>query len=254
MLNKILLLSCFAVIFLASCQKENTWQKAGLNNRNTNNDQSISTNALTGTVDKTNSWYGDYEGLFNDYPDVMDDYLIKNGVAQLPYLDRQFYFSKIIYDIPSNYNISGDSISFEARVKNTKASGFSDYDVILQVNGEQHRAAVHFVADKAYTAYTNYAVGDAQYSGLTELVHYFGSFQDVKLVQKNFTTAVYINNNLVYKFKYGAKNSIGKLTSINIAFKGYGSCTKTGIKNSYTKAPILSEDFNIDGESNVVYY
>ncbi|TKK67506.1 hypothetical protein FC093_14555 [Ilyomonas limi] len=253
MLNKLLLPSCWIIILFTSCQKDLSTKQTVANNMLAAADiQPL--NALTGIIDTTNKWYGTYSGLFEEYPVIPDAYLIQNGVAQLPYLDRQFSYSYIYYDIPAQYNISGDSIALEAEVKNPRASSFSDYDVILQLIGEQHTAEVHFVADTEYASYTSYTIGDAQLTGLTELVHYFGTFRKLKLAQKKYYTAVYINNTEVYRFKYGKRNSIGRLKTIGIVFKGYGSCTGVGVRNSSNHNPILSDKFNTDGQSKVTYY
>jgi len=221
---------------------------------NSTNAQTATATALTGVLDTSSKWYGTYSGYLKPYPVLPDSLIISNGVAQLPYLDRQFSYSYIYYNIPDQHVINGDSVTLEAKVQNPKATSFSDYDVILQLVGDQHTAEVHFVADAAYAQYTDYYVGDARYDGLSQLVYYFGAFRTVKLAQKKYYTAVYINDTEVYKFKYGAINSIGRLKKIAMGFKGYGSCTQVGLKNSFSRQLIMSEDFNTTGQSHVLYY
>lgn len=254
MLKRILIFSCVAVTFLAACQKDLKTETTAINNREIADDDFAFSGAATGVADSTSEWLGTYSGYFKPYPIVPDDDLIYNGVAQLPYLDRQFSFSDISYIIPEKYPIYGDSISFEAKLKNPKSSGFGDYDVVVRLIGDEHSVEVHFVADDDYVQYTEYTVGNRSNTKLAELVHLFGTFQTMKLAQKNYYSAVYINNNLVYKFKYGSKNAIGRLKSISIAFKGYGSCTKVGLKNSHTSSPLMLEEFNVQGKSNTLFY
>jgi len=252
--NRLLLLAGLATIVFASCQKEVTPKPAIANSTTTSENNNDATEAISSTLDTTNKWYGTYQGFFKTYPVIQDDALIANGVAQLPYLDRQFSYSYIYYDIPAKYNISGDSIALEARLKNPITSGFSDYDVILQIIGAQHTAEVHFVAEPAFSQYASYSVGNVSHTGINELIYYFGGFRTIKLAQKKYYTAVYINDVEVYKFRYGAQNSIGRVKTIGIGFKGYGICTSAGVKSSYSYQPIFSDNFNTDGQSNILYY
>ena len=254
MLKQLLTPPLLVIALFTSCKKDIRNQSSVLNNTNIDAEEISALGSSTGIIDTSSSWYGTYTGYNTPYPIIPDDAIIKNGIAQLPYLDRQFSYSNIAYDVPPQYNISGDSITFEAKLKNPRATGFGNYDVVLQLTGEQHSAEVHFVADASYVQYTQYYVGKAKRTELSELVHYFGVFQTLKLAQKNYYTAVYINDSLVYKFKYGVKNSIGKLKTINIATKGYGTCTMAALRNSFNRKPIFSEDFSIDGKSNTVYY
>jgi len=71
---------------------------------------------------------------------------------------------------------------------------------------------------------------------------------------KNNSTAVYLDSVELYRFKYGAENSLGRLKNINIGSKGRGVCTSIALRNSFECKSILTEDFNTDGQSHVVYY
>ena len=56
---------------------------------------------------------------------------------------RILNFSNVNYDIPAQYNISADSVIFEARVKNTPEwGGAYGYDIVLQLYGENGLAHV----------------------------------------------------------------------------------------------------------------
>jgi hypothetical protein len=252
MLNRLLALSCSTLFLLSGCQKDLQTKPTALNSSNELSDQAVA--AGTQVVDTTNKWYVSYAGYAEPYPTYTDGSFIKDGVAKAPLLSKNFEYSNLSYDIPSKYNISGDSITFEVSVKNKMAGSKSGYDVVLQLFGEQHNAELHFVGVQSGLPYTQYIVGNARRTNLQQLVHYFDHFETVRLIMKNNYTSVYLDSVEVYKFKYGAQNSIGRLKKINVAGKGYAVVNNVNVRNSFGRKMIFNEAFNIDGQSHVVYY
>ena len=259
------ILSCFLLLLITAmgCQKDDVQLTNTSGDASSETLQSLSD--AKGVV-STNHWYGFYAnktpldtswdapGGDPDYNDLPDTYFIHNGVATLPTGAPFIFFSTISFDIPAQYNLPGDSILFEAIVKNPKDGIETDWDVSLQMIGDQHSADVHFVADSAYQVYTHYGVGSKNVSNNRALVHYFSDFETVKLATKKGQTGVYINNILVYNFKYNVADRIGKIKTITISGKGYVVVDNVKLTNSITKKKLMLETFNTDGESHAVFY
>ena len=258
-------LSFFLLLLITAmgCQKDDVQLTNTSNESSSETLQSLSD--AKGVV-STNHWYGFYANKTpldtssqfpGDDPDISDVYdfdMIHDGVAKLPTIGGWLFFSTISFDIPAQYSLPGDSILFEAVVKNPKDGIQTDWDVCLQITGDQHSADVHFVADSAYQAYTHYGVGSKNVSNNKALVHYFSAFETVKLATQKGQTGVYINNKLVYNFKYNVANRIGKIKTITISGKGYITVDNVKLTNSITKKKLMQETFNTDGESHTVFY
>ncbi len=266
------LLSLLATLIIAGCQKEaasDSFDNSELKTQNSGFE-----NLSTGKTVSTAHWYGSYSDVIDVITDpdgdpdgnpdtggpdanqitVSDSSFIKNGVAELPTLPYQFSYSNIAFDIPSNYNISGDSLIYEVVAKNPTVGSFYDYDVVLSLTGSLHSANLHFVADASAQQYTQYTIGNASYTNIPALVNYFSDFKTIKLVLKKNQTAAYVNNVLLFKFNYKALNQIGRLQTINVSGKGYVIVDNVKLTNSVTNKKILTEDFNTDGKSHTIFY
>jgi hypothetical protein len=90
--------------------------------------------------------------------------------------------------------------------------------------------------------------------GTTALVHYFTNFENIKLSFKNYVAKVYLGDSLLYSLRYNQINTLGRIKTIAVAFKGYGKCNAVFLNNSYTHKAILSESFNYDGQTHTIYY
>ena len=206
-------------------------------------------------ADSTGLWYGSYAGYAGPYPDVPESDFIQNGVAKLPYIDQEFSYTNVSFDIPPAYRISGDSIEFDAVAKNPIAfHSIADYDVVLQMVGEEHSAELHFVADSSAKVYDQFYVGDKRVSNRPELVHYFQNMSTIRLILQKDVAKVYVDGVQLGKLEYGAANRIGKLKTINVAGKGFVVVNKVQLLNSYTNQPVLLENFNTDGHSHTIFY
>ena len=258
-------LSFFLLLLLTvmGCQKDDV-QLANTNDESSS--ETIQSLSDAKGVVSTNHWYGFYvsktpsdttgmdPGGDPDISDVSDRNMIHGGVAKLPMIDGFLFFSTISFDIPAQYSLPGDSILFEAIVKNPKDGVQTDWDVSLQIIGDQHSADVHFVADSAYQTYTHYGVGSKNIYNSKALVHHFSNFETLKLATKKGQTGVYINNKLVYSFIYNIADKIGKIKTITISGKGYVTVDNVKLTNSITKKKLMLETFNTEGESHTVFY
>ena len=268
MFKKLFSLCLLSFSLFAGCQKEDTLTTSPVSSE-LSGDKSTQDLVGLNSIVSTNHWYGSYIGVNPPYdpetgdpdvppgfPDAVTDYsFIHNGVAQLSTIppEYSFDFSFVSFDIPSQYYISGDSLSFVTVVENLKANSFSDYDVIVRIIGDKDSAEVHFVADPSFQSATDYYVGNARYTNIKSLVNYFGSFKTVKLIQKKYQTATYVNNVLAYKFSYGSQDSIGRVKTIRIGGKGFVTVNNVKLLNSYTNKTLMTEAFNTDGHSHTLF-
>ncbi len=251
MLPKLFLLFIAAIFLLSGCKKEvaEISKSTALSL-----EKSVTASVQTLTADP--GWYGFYAGpdVFNSDTLFAAD-IIKNGLAKMPfYSNRREVFSIINYAIPADHNISGDSLIYELRIKNPKDNYHPDWDVFADIKGTEHEAYVSFVADSAYSQYTRAFVGDAQFYGKSQLVHDFETFATLRLVLKSDIATIKLNGTLLGTINYGAGNRVGRVKSILFGGKGYVSCTFVKLLNSVTNKPILTENFNTDGKSTIVYY
>ncbi len=253
------------ICFISACQKDVQSVTSTGNDKIT--DESLQSLASLTPVVSSNHWYGQYldQTSFDTSgngpgggggvdPDITDHEFIGGGVAQLPDAPDLLFFSSFSFDMPSQYSLPGDSIIFEAIVKDTREKSYTDYDVMLQITGDQHSAGVHFVADNSYKSYNGYSLGSKSFTNLSPLAHYFGDFETIKLTTKQGQTGVYINNKLVYHFKYNAADRIGRIKTISIIGKGYITVDNVKLTNSVTNKKLMVENFNTTGESHAVFY
>ncbi len=252
MLAKSTFLFAIILVLLSGCSKQIS---ESVPDASLSSDKSASA-ALTSLVATDRGWYGFYAG-----PDVFSSDtlfapdIIKGGVIQMPfYSSSREVFSGINYDITPGHIISGDSVVYEVQIKNPKDSFHSDWDVAIDIKGTTGEAHVGFVADSAYSQYTQFFVGNSVLNGLPQLVHDFETFATLRLTLKNNRASIKLNNKVLVSFTYGAQNRIGQIKNINFGSKGYASCTAIKLYNSYTGKVILSENFNKDGKSTVVYH
>lgn len=250
MKRKLLALGCLIALAFASCSKEVTSVTDDASGKSAS--EKISPQFTT--ADSMATWYGSYAGYFGPYPLVAESDFIHDGVATDPYINQSFSFSNISLDIPSAYNISGDSIIFEVVAKNPVESGSYNYDIVLQVVGEEHSVELHFVSTSDSRQYDQYYVGNKRVYDIPQLVRNFEDFKTIRLAFRRNATAASINDHLVYGFKYGEANRIGRIKTINVAGKGIAYVDNIRLLNSENNKPILSEDFNGNGVSHTIFY
>lgn len=209
----------------------------------------------------TSKWVGTYvNGYTSDTVDVADKYFISNGIATLNQSPWSYYYSRIQLKIPACRGpIYGDSVKLQVRLRNngTAPGAVFPYDVSPWLDGAYNRAHAQFLS--YYVQYTALTVGTKGITNDSALLHRFDDWSIVTLIAKNNRLSVYINNVLIKDTKYTG-NLIGKLKDIFLYFKGPGQIdwiklyTISSASNKTNYKLKMSEDFNVDGQSSVVWY
>ena len=253
MFPKITCLAAIAVFLLSGCSKQITEPAAP--DASFSSDKSVALSLPSLEADR--GWYGFYGGpdVFNSDTLFAPD-IIKGGVIKLPYYsDARDVFVGIDYDILPDHILPGDSIIYELELKNPKDDYHSDWDVAIDIKGTTGEAHVGFVADNEYSQYTQFFVGNTIVTGLPQLVYDFENFTKLSLILKNNHAAIKLNGKQLYSFVYGAQNRIGQIKNISMGGKGTNlTCTAVKLRNSYSNKELLTENFNTDGQSTVVYH
>ena len=241
------------LLFLSSCSKQMS-EPASLSSEPADEFTTAAVPALT--ADR--GWYGFYAGpgVYAPSDTLFAPNIIKGGFIQMPVYtyDNRDVFTGIDYDILPGHNISGDSIIYEVQVKNPKDGIHSDWDVAINIKGTTGEAYVGFVADSSYSQFTQFFVGKSSVNGAPQLVYDFENFTTLRLILKNNRATIELNGKSLLGFVYGAPNRIGQIKNINFGGKGYLSATSVKLLNSYTNKLLLSETFNTNGKSTVVYH
>lgn len=207
-------------------------------------------------------WVGTYvEGHAGvDTQDVQDANFISHGVASLNQSPWSYYYSRIQLKIPSCRGpIYGDSVKLEARVRNNGSvtGAVFPYDVSPWLEGSYNRAHAQFLA--YYVQYTALTVGTKGITNDSALLHRFEKWSILDLVARNNILSIYMDNKLVRQTKYTGV-SIGKLKDIFFYFKGPGQIdwiklyTYHSVASKGSFVLKMSEDFNVNGQSSVVWY
>jgi hypothetical protein len=238
----------FLFLVAMSCVKENTQM----------NIQSSLQNNIIENCD-SGKWIGVYaNGLTQgeNYDTVKASAFIANGIACLsesPY-PISFYTS-IQLKIPNCHNFIGDSSKLVVNLKNpsTGIHPVSANDVSLFIIGANDTAHVTFIGDK-HSDYTSVGIGSKQFTHVRELVKVFEHYTSVSLELKDGILSVYLNDTQGVTFPYKLFDRIGNVKKIAIVFKGSGYLNWVKIFNTSTNTQIMQEDFNISGESSVVWY
>ncbi|MEP6513063.1 MAG: hypothetical protein ABJA79_04300 [Parafilimonas sp.] len=117
--------------------------------------------------------------------------------------------------------------------------------------GAKDTAHVQFLA--AYPQYTALTVGSYGVTNTTDLIYQFQTWTKLALVARNKKLSVYRDEILIKSIDYSG-TKIGSLKRIKIAFKCSGSVDWVNLHNSNTGKKLMQENFNVDGQSSVVWY
>lgn len=224
-----------ALLFFAafSCKKET------IKTQGTIAASSDLSESATSSIDL--KWTGLYvEGNGNGIDTVSETDFIANGIAQLQNSPYTYYYTALQLPIKKNI-ISGDSLSFVARLKNPSSGGITDYDVSLLIEGSKNSAHVTFIGYRP--EFTSMGAGTAQITYVPELLHVFEDFTNISLVVKDKTLSVYMNGALTKSLSIDTQE-VGKVKKLQLSFKGSGTVDWVKLFNSYSGAPLLVENFN----------
>jgi len=256
MLNKIAIGCLLGVLVVAGCKKEI-------------NQDVVSTSATSnfsvapqGVKDTSGIWFGTEH--INDMGDpdqppdtVAEKVLIKDGIAAVPYT-TDILTSSVGYYLPSDQNLVGDSIAFKSAVKD-------DANVVqMDIMGTQNIASIEYVKGANNTGTVTMAVGNTIQSKQVNAID-FNSFKVIAIVLKNSHAYFYVANKLLLSFAYTSEDRIGTIKTLSIGdnerqhklfppANGYIECDYVRLYNSYSKRLVMKEEFNIDSQSNTIFY
>ena len=215
-------------------------------------------------------WQGaflSYNGLPKSRYGIPDNLFIRDGYARI-YSDSvkinkdNYYSTKIWLVIPESINIKGDSLNFEAGLRNSFNSSFysPDHgrDIKMYVKGETNEGFINNVAtsdiDPDGLERAAISIGQTVKNNLTQLQHNFQNYDTLILQTFNHGIVAYRNNTILTGLAYEREPNIGRLKEIGIEFKGSGFINYIKIYNSVTGKLLMSERFNMDGQSTVVWH
>lgn len=220
-------------------------------------------------VAEGSKWQGAFISL-NGRPGsrkIPDRLFIKNGYARI-YNDSirlsssNYYSTQFRLLIPDNIRIKGDSINLEIGVKNPSNSSFfipyHGRDVGLSIKGETNTATINnAITDDIRPGASEFAfiqLGETNVDNIKELQYVFEDWGTLVLQSFNRGLWSYRNDSVYKGIAYGDEPVIGRLREIGISFKGSGYIDYVKIYNSVNGKLLMSEDFNTDGVSTVVWY
>lgn len=260
MKNFRLTLCALTLTALFSCKKETiTTQQRSLG---TGSDESAQLAA--GSM-----WQGAFLS-YNGLPGsriIRDKFFIGNGYARI-YSDSirinryNYYSTQFRLVIPSSFNIKGDSLNFEIGVKNPASSSMYDpfygRDISLYIKGETNDALItNVVASDINPDIHESAlirIGGTVMNNVAGLQYNFEDWGTLILQTFNRGVVAYRNNEYLGGVGYGREALIGRLKEIDIIFKGSGFIDYVKLSNSVNGKLLMSEDFNTDGQSTIVWY
>lgn len=223
-----------STMFLTGCKKECTCPKE--------------------TCTEAGAWVGVYASLTESVV-VADSAFINNGVAKLSNSPYSYYWTGTELNFPACRNISGDSIRFDARIKNPLDEGaIEELDVTLTITGEQDSAIVQYVGRAHKQSVTILGLWNGpSLTGQSELVQLFQDWTDVSLEVKDNVIATYKNSVLVKSYTMPAGKKLGRIKRIQVVFKGTGSVDWVKLWNNAGTLK-LREEFSLTKKSSIEWF
>lgn len=247
-----------SAIVLFSCKKE----------INTRNEMSASSNESATAAAGTN-WQGAFLSSSGNPMSrvIKDKFFIRNGYARI-YNDsikinpNNYYHTQFRLVIPSSIKIKGDSLNFEVGLKNplnsTSIPATVGREIDVYIKGETNDA---FIANTSTSDvspgsldYALMRVGKTVINNVTELQYNFEDYTTFVLQTFNEGLVAYRNDAYIKGLAYYNEPNIGRLREIGIIFQGSGYIDYIKLYNSANGKLLMSEDFNTDGQSTVVWY
>jgi hypothetical protein len=162
-----------------------------------------------------------------------------NSIPAAVLADGTYY---VTYMTINNFDINGDNMIFETRVKNPKSEGgISCFDIAIDVNGSTNlgRGILSFnLLSKGCERYAKIRVGDLSLpsSDMPSLLKSGIDPSDwivVRASTKNGVLTIFVDDQLLYNLKY--TGSIGDVKVMQIGFKGSGSVDWVTVKSHECK-------------------
>lgn len=253
----ITLLLCFIVFY--SCKKETAVTQS----------KSAVVNVASEAAASGSRWQGAFIS-YNGVPAsrlISDRYFIANGYARI-YNDsvripsKNYYSTQFRLLVPESVKIKGDSVTLEVGVKNPLNSSWFNAsrgrDVGLFIKGETDSAFINNVLPDNISpgagAYAIMQIGNTRVNYVTTLQYQFEDWGTFILQTFNRGLAAYRNDEYLRGIAYYSEAPVGRLKEIRILFKGSGYLDYVRMYNSVNGKLLMSEEFNTDGVSTVVWY
>lgn len=248
---------CFVTTFIA-CKKETAPPREAVVA------SVAASEAVTG-----DRWWADYMA-FRGYPRsrrFADHFFVANGYARLytetvAIYPSNYYSTVFRLRVPASRNINADSITFEAHVKNPSNSSqyipFHGRDIGLKIIGETDSALINNVTPDSIRSdahdYAIMQIGSNRIDNVTQLQYLFEDWGTLIIQTFNNGVVAYRDDQYLRGLPYAGQPLLGRLKELSVSFKGSGYIDWVKLYNSATGELIMSEDFNIDGQSSVVWY
>lgn len=261
----LVLLAICAIFF--SCKKE------------LNTDSKLFAEKASARISEELKWKGQVlvkNGTITNSLFIPDTFFIKKGYARIyinipgfstnkDYITKlpiKYYTTKFWFTLPSGVNIKGDSINFEAGIKNPLNSSYFNAshgrDIKLYIKGETNTASITNVAtsdiDPAGLDRASISLGQVVKNNIAQLQH---NTEDIDtLIMQTFNRGVvaYRNDEYLSGLAYNKEPVIGRLKEVGIEFRGSGYIDYIKIYNSVNGKLLVSEDFNTDGKSTIIIW
>ncbi len=247
---------------LAACKKEDVSNSvASLALERTS---SQATGSFLAEEDTTYKWYGFYfvttrpgdpdPGLDPDANLLDESLLIKDGIAQIKEPGGILILKSpttIEYEIPASQNISGDSVVLEATMQNKdNVVSFSMREYVVHGIG----AGVIFNAPVNNVGTYEMFCGGAKKTITIKPAIDFTKYQTVQFAIKGNKAYLLRNNVVLASMSIRASDKPSRIGFIGIGDESVVSCDRVRLLNSFTRKVRMREDFNIDGQSNTLFY
>ena len=202
------------------------------------------------TISKT-VWTMEYnEGSSGNHRYYAPGSFIAGGVAtfaaNLPHASQ--WFSQYTLPVPQEVelDLDADDVKLVARIKNPSGDGVAQ-EIDLGLNYGTSFAGASW--QKSIPVFCKMTVGSQTISNVTELLTDPTNFADYAIGLSGNNLTAYKNDVALKTFPY--TGSTGILTSINIAFRGYGTIEWVKLYKGTTL--IMSEEFDVNGQTHAVW-
>jgi hypothetical protein len=174
---------------------------------------------------------------------------MKNGVLHFDKSDMEkqggldFYYTK--HQINDDFSISGDSVYFEAKIRNSEIEGgFRNYDTSISFL-DKNRSSMLLNIIQDCIEYGNFTIAETQFLGKKKYLPFLDiNVQKWRLVgikMKNKTATIYIDGKKIFETPY--KGELAEIKGIRITFKGSGSVDWIKLSNSHNGQVVFFDDF-----------
>lgn len=193
--------------------------------------------------------YGSDYGSLNADPSTF----ISGGIAQLKNSPWSYFYSGIALKVPVCHEIVADTVKLEVRLKNPSAEigSIADYDVSLWIYGTQDTARVIYIGYRA--EFCQFGLNNLLSTNIPELLHVYEDWSTVTLEAQHKTLVTSRDGSVIKQMPYRGYQ-LGRLKKIDVSFKGPGSVDWVKLYSTKSGKLLMSEDFNKDGKSSVVWY